>query len=150
MNARSRSTLFLMEQLMVITIFAVCASICVKIFIGSYLMASDARSTNQALVVAKNGAECFKACGDVQKTAAVLGAAPGSADAVYYDAGWQVCGEKEAVYALRFKSPAPDENTALPLLCGVSVEKMTGEKLVGFTVSTQRTRVRRAGGAEDE
>ena len=101
-SGRSRSALFLIEQLIVVTIFAVCASVCVKIFVGSYLMAKDTRDMNRALIAAKNGAECFKAYGDLGKTAYALNEGEhgmdGSPDAavVYYDAAWRVCGAAEA------------------------------------------------------
>ena len=145
---RSRSTLFLIEQLIVITVFAVCATVCVSIFVDSYLMANYTRDINHALAAAKGGAECFKAYGDPRKTAAVLGGDDGSGDAtdgvVYYDAGWRVCGAAEAAYALRLR-PGSDE--VLPLsLCQLSVEKISGEEIIGFTVAVRRM----AGGLRDE
>ena len=157
MNARSRSTLFLIEQLVVIAIFAVCASVCTSIFIDSYLMANDTRDMNHALVAAKGGAECFKAYGDPRKTAAVLGGGEdglgNAADGVvYYDAKWRVCGAAEAAYALRLRSDSRSSkdavsDEALPLLlCQLSVEKISGEEIIGFTVAVRRTH----GGQRDE
>jgi len=132
-----------MEILIVIAVFAVCASVCVKIFVGSYFMARESREMRGALTAAKNGAECFKAYGDPERTAAVLngrGYSPdGSLEAVvYYNPRWHVCGEAEAAYVLRIKSRASDESTVLPLLCDLSVEKITGEEVVGFIVATRR------------
>ena len=146
---RSRSTLFLIEQLIVIAVFAVCATVCVSIFIDSYLMAHDTRDMNHALVVAKGGAECFKAYGDPRKTAAVLvGSDDCLGDAtdgvVYYDAGWRICGAAEAAYALRLR-PGSDEVLPL-LLCQLSVEKISGEEIIGFTVAARLAR----GGQRDE
>jgi hypothetical protein len=141
-----------MEQLAVITIFAVCAAVCVKILAGSFLMANDTRDRNHALAAAKNCAEYFKACGEPGKTAAALsgrGYADCAAATVYYDGGWRVCDETEAAYALRLKSDiagAVDKN-ASPLLCELSVERITGEELVRFTVSVNRAR---AGRQSDE
>jgi len=45
MVRRSRSTLFLMEQLIVIAVFAICAAACVKILTTSYFMAKQTRDT---------------------------------------------------------------------------------------------------------
>ena len=56
---------------------------------------------------------------------------------VYYDKRWRPCGETEAAYALRLAAPRP-ESAALPLLCELSVEKITGEKIIGFTASATR------------
>jgi hypothetical protein len=140
-NGRSRSTLFLIEQLIVITIFALCASVCVKIFVASYIMANDARDMNRALVAAKNGAECFKAYGDAEKAAAVLGGAA-SGGVVYYDAFWRACGEEKASYVLRLRTLG-FESAASPLACELSVEKMTGEEIIGFTVAAKRMHAKR-------
>ena len=143
MSGRSRSTLFLMEQLIVITIFAVCAAVCVKIFTESFLMANKARDMNHALSVAKNAAESYKVYGDPGKTAAALGAREHAADApyaaVYYDAKWRVSDATEGAYVLRLIS-VPDEGipngmAARLLLCEISVEKITGEELIHFTVA---------------
>ena len=148
MNWRSRSSLFLMEQLIVIAIFAVCAAVCVKISIGSFLMANDTRDVNRALVAAKGGAECYKAYGDLKKTAASLAGSEysfdgdGMAVVVYYDAGWRTCGKTEAAYALRLVElrgvNATGGNFTLPPLCKLSVGKTTGEEIVGFTVAARR------------
>jgi len=133
-----------MEQLIVVTIFAICASICVNIFIGSYFMANDTRDMNRALIFARNGAECYKAYGDLEKTAAVLGGEynlEGDSAVVYYDAGGLVCGKKEAVYALHIKKilgNAADENFEFPLLCKISVDKMMGKEIIGFTAAARR------------
>ena len=144
MNGRSRSTLFLIEQLIVITIFAVCASVCVNIFIGSYLTANEVRGINHALIAAKNGAECYKEYGDPGKAAAFLSgrehALGVSYAVVYYDAGWRVCDVEEAAYMMSLRNvPANEklthEGAKYPLLCELSVEKITGEELIGFTVS---------------
>ena len=142
MSGRSRSSLFLIEQLIVITIFAVCASACVKIFVGSYLMANDTRDRNQALVAAKGAAECYKAYGDLEKTAAALtGRGYNGTDAaarvacVYYDKEWRFCGEKEAAYVLRLRESEGRESERYPALCEISVEKITGEELIAFTVA---------------
>ena len=144
MNWRSRSSLFLMEQLIVIAIFAVCACICVNIFIGSFLMANDTRNLNRALAAAKGGAECYKAYGDLKKTAAVLGGSEhsGPVAVVYYDTEWRTCGETEAAYVLRLKELHPEKTTegnlAFPSLCKLSVEKMSGGEIIGFTVAARR------------
>jgi len=99
-----------MEQLIVIAVFSVCAAACVKILTSSYFTAKDTRDISNAILAAENGAECFKAkSGDMGKIAGLLGGSTGSVGSkpavfVYYDAGWSVCGEKEAVYMMRIVS----------------------------------------------
>ena len=63
MGTRSRATLFLMEQLVVILVFALCAATCVRIFSGSYIMASESRDRKNALVIAESVAEVYKSVG---------------------------------------------------------------------------------------
>ena len=135
MNARSRSTLFLMELLAAVTIFAVCAAVCAKLFIASFLMANDTRDMNNALLAAKNGAEIFKVYADPAKTAAALSGADtgeyGPRGVVYYDKKWLVCGEADAVYALRLRALSART-------CELSVEKINEAEIISFTIAANR------------
>lgn len=137
MNGRSRSSLFLIEQLIVIAVFAVCAAACVSIFVDAFLTAEGTDDINHALIAAKSGAECYKAYGNLEETAEILEGvySPDATYAVvYYDGDWRVCGETEAVYTMRFESADAGGLTA-PLLCELSVEKITGEEIISFTVA---------------
>jgi hypothetical protein len=60
---RSRASLFLMEQIIVIAVFALCAAVCVKIIVVSYSMSADAVDTRRALLMAENTAEVHRATG---------------------------------------------------------------------------------------
>ncbi|MCL2004153.1 MAG: hypothetical protein FWG72_09160 [Oscillospiraceae bacterium] len=134
MNGRGKTSLFLMELLIAITVFAVCAAVCTAIFTDAFLTAKDAGDLNYALIAAKNGAETYKTVKSPEETAAVLGGGalgPGSA-AVYYDGSWQVCGEPDAAYVLRLNAGL---SAAPPFLCALSVEKITGEEIIAFTVA---------------
>ena len=119
MVKRSRSTLFLMEQLIVIAVFSVCAAACVKILTVSYFTAHDTRDIGNAILAAENGAECFKAqSGDFTKIAEVLRGTLGSVDSraaviVYYDKAWLVCGEEDSAYIMRIVSREPGYGSGL-------------------------------------
>lgn len=135
MSKRSNSSLFLMEQIVVIIIFAVCASACVKIFVESYLTTVQAQAISHALLVAESGAETYKAvAGDIAQLAETLGGerqANGEAD-VYYNSEWQVCSLEEAVYVLRIEPL----NDAAPLCVDLAVVKIAeAEQLITFTVA---------------
>ena len=140
---RSRSTLFLMEQLIVIATFAVCAAACIKILAASYFMATETRNMSNAIRAAENSAECYKAVsGDVEKTAQIMGGIPiniDGADAaiVYYDSNWRVCGEQGAVYLLRLVDTSPETGLAALASGDLSVEKLTGEEILAFSVATR-------------
>ena len=106
MNDRSRSALFLIEQLIVIAVFAVCAAICTQLFVDAYITSNNARDMNYALLTAKNGAEAYKAFGgNPENVAVALGGAQygpdGSDVIVYYNRDWLNCEHREAEYALR-------------------------------------------------
>ncbi|MCL2386598.1 MAG: hypothetical protein FWC89_03510 [Defluviitaleaceae bacterium] len=74
MKGRSRSTLFLMEQLVVIAVFAICAAVCVKILFVAHAMMVDAVDTRHALIIAENSAEAFKAfSGDLDMVLEMVG-----------------------------------------------------------------------------
>lgn len=143
MNNRSRSTLFLMEQLLAILVFAICAAACVKIFVGSYIIASESKDMNKALLIAESAAECYKAAaGDVGEAAAILdgnvsAAAKGYVITVYYNKQWQECEEDQAAYVMRLTSPNAPENAVAPVVGDISVEKITGEVIIAITAAAR-------------
>ena len=140
MSNRSRSTLFLIEQLIVIAVFAISAAACTGILTSAYFTAMDSRDTSRAILAAENGAESYKATGgDLGETAQMLGGVSGSVDGstaaiVYFDKQWQVCRQENAHFRMLVvgvtKGPA--------LLSGeLSVEKLTGEILIAFPVAVR-------------
>ena len=137
MTGRSRAALSLIEKLIVIAVFALCASACASIFVESYILSGEARDMNHALVVAKNGAERFKAYGDPRDTAESLGGrvdgAGGGAVVVYYDEGWRAGGEDGASYVMRLSGIDGEPQFIRKL----TVEKATGEEIVSFTVAAR-------------
>jgi len=143
MNQRSRSTLFLIEQLIVVFVFAVCAAACVRILVYSYLTSKDSKDVINAIMVAESGADSYKAtAGDIGKTAEILGGVADKADSaseaiVYYDKQWQICGKDSAYYIFRLTSRDPETPAASLLSCELLVEKLTGENLVSLTVAAR-------------
>ena len=139
MNRRSRSTLFLMEQLIVVATFALCAAACVRILTSSYFMATETRDINNAIRAAETGAECYKAVsGNIGEMARILGghavSIDGAAAAVmYYDKEWEACNEQDAYYMLRIVSG--DTGPAALSSGELSVEKLTGEEILAFPVA---------------
>jgi len=149
MNNRSRSTLFLIEQLIVIAVFAICAVACVSILATSYFYASDSNAAGHALFAAESGAEVFKASGgDFGTVADLLGGTTekvensGAYDlvavTVYYDKAWQVCGEADARYMLHLAGNSPGGSQGMePVTGDLTVTKITGEELVSFPVAAR-------------
>ena len=145
MNRRSKSALFLMEQLIVIAVFAICATACVRILTVSYMTASQTRDMSNALLAAGAAAETYKAAsGDIGASADILGGASGVTEGaetllVYYDDNWLISSRDNAAYVLRLIS-APSGEGAVVLMTGeLSVSKVTGtvigEEILSFPVA---------------
>ena len=143
MNTRSRSTLFLIEQLIVIAVFAMCAAACARILTAAYFNAIDSRDINNAILYAENGAESFKTTsGDLGTVAEIMGgfftsSNTGGNVTVFFDNRWQVSSEVDARYILLLESRNAD--AALPnLVTGdLSVERSNGDKLISFPVAAR-------------
>lgn len=97
MNERVRPTktgLFMTELLICVGVFSLCAAVCVGLFVKSEVMSQDSANLNQAVIAARNAAECYKAAGgDLEKTAELAGGGySGGRLGVYYDQDWQLAG----------------------------------------------------------
>ncbi len=69
----SKSGLFLMEMIIVILFFSICAAICVNVFAKARVISDSSRDLNNAAIRSSNIAEVYKAAdGDMQKTAQLL------------------------------------------------------------------------------
>lgn len=142
MKSRSRATLFLIEQLIVVAIFAICAAGCVGTLVSAYISARDSRDITNALLVAENGAESFKATGgEAGVVADILGGVlvneSGSLTAVvYYNDQWRRCTENDAFYSMRIAAESPASRAANDdnVYSTLTVEKLTGEVIVTFPV----------------
>lgn len=146
MAERSKSTLFLMEQLVVIAVFALCAAVCVFILAASFLMTTDSIATRNALLKAESVAESYKAFnGDAGSVSALLdtssgrlsGQVSGNVMTIYYDENWQPTGDSP-YFILRLESNVTG-STPLVSLADISVTRLnTGVELVNLTVGVRR------------
>jgi len=137
-----------MEQVVVIAVFAVCAAVCVKILVVSYLMTVDAVDTKNALLVAESAAESYKAfSGDIGKAAEALGGGRFYLSdygfvTVYFDGNWQPSSAEEASFVLYL---AENDSEPLVMFADISVGRVTsGEEPVDELISL-RTALRRNG-----
>ena len=144
MPGRSRATLFLMEQLVVILVFAICAAACVRIFVGSYLMAQNSRDVKNALLIAESFAECYKATsGDLNTVGLILGTEVyvDASGGVYlnYDSNLDSCDRSMAAYILSLYD-VPDEGSDTLKVGTLGVTNREGRQLVSFTVAVRTGR----------
>ena len=61
---RSKAHLVLMEQLVMVLVFALAAAVCLRLFVGAENIAMETARQDEAVIVAQNAAELLKAgCG---------------------------------------------------------------------------------------
>ena len=58
---KNRTTLVLMEQVLMLLVFALAAALCLRLFIGADQISQKTHRTDRAVVLAQNGAEAAKA-----------------------------------------------------------------------------------------
>lgn len=73
---RNKASLVLMEQLVMLLVFALAAAACLGIFAGAHRISQSALRQDAAVELVQNGAEILKSnSGDFRKTAEILSAA---------------------------------------------------------------------------
>jgi len=103
---RSRTPLVLMEQLMMVLVFALAAALCLQGFALAHRLSDEDAARDRAITVVQNAAEVLKACGGDCSAAAQQLYGVGSTDSgcVCYDAHWQVTDPgADAVYRLELE-----------------------------------------------
>lgn len=74
---KNRTSLVLMEQLVMVLVFALAAALCLTVFVEADQISRETMHRDEAVLLAQNGAEVLKSCsGDVEKAAAILGGSP--------------------------------------------------------------------------
>ena len=98
---RSKTPLALMEQVVMILVFALAAALCIQVFVFADQTSRYNEARGRAVLEAQNAAEALKACGgDYGEAAQRLGGRwDGQTWTVGYDANWDRT-EGEAVYCL--------------------------------------------------
>jgi hypothetical protein len=124
----------MMEQLVVILIFAICAAVCVSIFVESYLTEHRTLEMKNAILIAGSGAESYKASGGSV-----------TQEEIFYDDKWDPCDESRASYVLRIKRL--DDPDLLLLPAEITVSRTDGEELFVLPVAVIAAG---AGGTQNE
>lgn len=72
---KRKATLTLMELLVMILVFALCASLCLGVFVKADSLSRETGLKDRAVVLAQTGAETVKGCGgDLEEAAELLSA----------------------------------------------------------------------------
>ena len=64
---RSKASLFLMEQLVMLLVFALAAALCLGVFVRADRISEETHQRDQAVILACNAAELLKSIGDPEK-----------------------------------------------------------------------------------
>lgn len=70
---RSKSPLALMEQVVMVLVFALAAALCLQVFVFSDQSSHRHNDMDHAVLLAQNTAETLKACGGLEHAAGTLG-----------------------------------------------------------------------------
>ncbi len=145
---KSKAPLALIEQTIMILVFALAAALCLRVFVWSEQTSKRDINRDRAVVEAQNAAEILKSEGQkgVDEPAALQSTANLMTDAsyqpadhalvCYYDKDWNpVSAPEHAIYTLF----ARQENSGIPTLClvHVSVEGQKGDVLFELDTAWQ-------------
>ena len=110
---RSKASLVLIEQLMMVLVFSLAAVLCLQAFVQADRISRESEEQDRAVVQARNAAEVLKHCrGDYEEAAALYGGSwSGEHWIITYDDLWEVNWEEEA-YQLQVK-PLSSEDELL-------------------------------------
>ena len=100
-NTRSKSSLFLMEIIIVLCFFSLSAAICMKVFASAKVKTDYARDLTNATYAAESLAESFKAeklDGTMMTTVYPNATNYDGIFTVYYDADWTIAKEYDGAF----------------------------------------------------
>jgi hypothetical protein len=102
LNGQSKkSTLFLMELIIVLLFFSFSAAVCVNIFAKAKLLSEQSYELNKSVIAAQNAAECFAADSDTSLLSSALGGTEDNNTVkVFYGKDWEKTDSANAVYTL--------------------------------------------------
>ncbi len=99
---KSKTSLFLMELIITILLFAACGAVCVRLFVTSYVMTQDTVELNEAVSIAQGFAEVMRGTdGDIDSVLEHYPDAIRGGEGffeVFYDEDFEICGYENASY----------------------------------------------------
>lgn len=134
---KSKAPLSLMEQLVMLLVFALAAALCLQIFVFSGQISRECETRDRAVAVAQNAAETLKAThGDLEAATKLYGGV-WQADRWHmgFDEAWQEVPPEEAAYCLVVTM----NDSEIPLLgtADVAVQNREAEDVFRISVAWQ-------------
>lgn len=135
---RGKASLVLMEQLVMLLVFALAAAVCLRVFVSSDQLSRRIQAQDRAAELAQNAAETLRhAGGDFQTAAQLLGAQSWNEDALMidYDSDWALAHE-----SMRYTLGVSRLSSDVPLLGRAQVwcrDEVDGQELLRLDVAWQ-------------
>ena len=133
MKRLSRTRLFLLEMMVNLLIFCVCAAICLMTFSHAYSLSAESRAAEQAQRLTENAAAAFRASGgDLTALPGLLsGRCEGDSFTAWYSQDGQPVRESRGIYRLTVRRRALDHHV---LEAHIAVWPPEGDAIVRLTV----------------
>ena len=134
---KSKAPLSLMEQIVMLLVFALAAALCLQVFVLSGQMSRGLEEQDRAVTAVQNTAETVQVCsGDAEEYADMLeGTLDGDVLRIGYTADWQRVPIGQEKYQVTVKQIGSDH----PLLgsAEISAQDEHGDEIFAVTVSWQ-------------
>lgn len=134
-NNYSKSQIFLLEFIIVVLFFTICSTICISVFIKADRISKDSSRDVNALIVAQNAAECFKASDSADPGEYLkINEIKDGNYFIYYDKEFDAADKNSATYTLKINLAETDENI---VTAGISVYEEK-EKTAFYTLKADK------------
>ncbi|MCL1849760.1 MAG: hypothetical protein FWF83_08880 [Clostridiales bacterium] len=101
---QSSSVVFLTELLLALTIFALCSSVCARMFAASHQLSERSSALSQAVISTQSAIEAFKKYASPEEIARLLkGEGADESCFIYYDEDWVATGRSGAAYTMEIQ-----------------------------------------------
>lgn len=128
----SGTGLFMMEMIVAVCFFILCASTCILVFVKADTMSRLARDTNSGVVAAESMAEVWKAEGSDGLAARLEAQIDGNQGKIFWDKSWNtVTGAADAAYLGELTWEAQDGLETAQIV----VSRTDNQELFSMTVS---------------
>lgn len=144
---RSKAPLALMEQMVMLAVFALAAALCLQAFVKSDALSKEAQARDHAVVLCQSAAEVIRSTGgDFPAAAALLGASgEGDSLLLFYGEDWTPAAPvAQDVYPLGYTLGACRGDSGVPGLGTAEVwvqDDASGEELFRMEVAWQEVSV---------
>ena len=134
---RSKAPLVMMEQLVMVLVFALTAALCVQVFVLSEKLSVKTSATDKASMMAQNVAERIKNDNPKEFLKASDAVPVGQGIWVmYFNETWNVSGEESATYYMEIQM---EEETVYLWQIRIMVFTKDGMELFSIPVASQKT-----------